>query len=140
MRRTIHEVWAWAILAFYALAGVAPAQDLVICFEPDGTMAVEAAAPGGCKPRVGGQEVRVDAERPGVACCPCTDIHLPTRVEDAQAKPETASAPELPSSPAVMPWVDAFALVAPAVPDRSGFDAPRQPPGLARIRTVVLRI
>lgn len=140
MCRRIHEVWAWAILAVYALAGVAPAQDLVICFEPDGTVAVEAAAPGGCKPTCRSDEVRVDAERPEVACCSCTDIHLPTRVEDPQAKLGTASAPQLPPAPAAIPWVDALAIVSPTVPDRSGSDAPRQPPGLARIRTVVLRI
>ena len=137
MAKKVHKLTAWLALAVYLLSGLAPAQELVVCLEPDGTLALEAAEIGGCTPCGGAEELPPEEQQGiGIECCPCTDIPLPTRAEDAQAKPKSAGAPDL----ALPPCLVTVLFVDPAPLPPTGIDPPGAPASLDRIRTVVLRV
>jgi hypothetical protein len=137
---TLHKLAAWLVLVAYGLSGVSPAHALVLCLEPDGSVALEAAAPAGCTPCGGEQGSGRDVERAGADCCPCVDIPLPTQAEESQARPRTcdgaavAAVAHPPVLRADVPTAEPAALARPA------HAAPRPAPGLALIRTVVLRV
>jgi hypothetical protein len=137
----IHKVAAWLVLLAYLFSGIAPAEQLVLCIEPDGTVALEMAAPGGCTP-CGPESLGDDSEGAGLECCPCTDIPLPSQSEDPQLRPKASgdSSPAIsflaPSHPAPF----AIRESAPFAPLPAFESHARSAPRLALIRTVVLRV
>ncbi len=140
MRRSIHKLTAWLVLVAYMLSGVSPAQQLVVCLEPDGSIVLEAAEDGGCTPCGGTEESSREVERLAAECCPCVDIPLPTQDEGPQAKPKASDAQI--SSFSVLPpcFLATVAWVEPAKLAFTAGDQPRQAQRIELIRTVILRI
>jgi hypothetical protein len=122
------------------LTGVSPSQELVLCFEPDGTIALE--VPGAnrtCDPRGEsgqGQDVRAVSDG---QCCACTDIAIGERSEEVLVQPSKATV-HFDASVAMAP----VTLVRPqgnGTERRKRVDALPEPPGvLAHIRTIELRV
>ena len=138
MKRGIHKLATWLVLVAYLLTGLAPAQQLVVCLEPDGRIGLEAATPEGCTP-CGDPEATSSPEVEGfrVDCCACTDIALPCQSDE----PQTRSKDSHGSVAAVAPvyCITAIARIGPG--ELPGFvPEPRPGPNLASIRTVVLRV
>jgi hypothetical protein len=137
VRHGIRELATWAFLVAYLLTAVAPIQGLVLCLEPDGTVAIETAADAdGCEPCGGGSS---EPEGVWVAGCPCVDIPLPSRSGEPEAKPKAGDLAQVPSAavPAASLPAAAFGLARGSLAARA---LPRPPPGLALIQTVVLRV
>jgi hypothetical protein len=124
-----------------ALVGITPAQGLVLCLEPDGTVALEVGAPdsgcGGCTPD-GGQEQ--PSEPTSEENCPCIDIPIFSLGEQTQVQPRTVEisldGPWL--APALAFVAVSAAQVESTVPQV--VDPPRPAERLAHIRTVVLLV
>lgn len=139
MRSSIHKLTTWLVLVAYMLSGVSPAQKLVVCLEPGGSVVLEAAEDGGCTP-CGPEESSREVEQLAAECCPCVDIPLPTQGEGPQAKPKASDAQI--SSVAVLPPCF-LAIVAWVEPAELAFTAggqPRPAQRLELIRTVILRV
>lgn len=139
MRRGIHKLTTWLVLVAYMLSGVSPAQQLVVCLEPDGSVVLEAAEDGACTP-CGPEESSQEVEQLAAECCPCVDIPLPMQGEEAQAKPKASDAQI--SSVAVLPpcFLAIVAWVEQAKLAFTAGDQPRQAQRLELIRTVILRV
>lgn len=140
MKRCLHKLTTWLVLVVYVLSGVSPAQQLVVCLEPDGSVVLEAAEPSGCTPCGVPEDSSGDVESLGVECCPCIDIPLPTQSEEPQAKLKASEGHG--SWAAVVPpsFIAEIARVEPTEPAVSARSQPRPAPGLALIRTVILRV
>lgn len=145
MRGSIpHRLTAWLALVAVILMGIVRSHGPVLCFEPDGTVALESA--GVSRACVGcdepGTEHQSSARMVSLAseCCACLDIpvdasgdeaRVPPSVVERHIAPPLALAAEYSASP-LAPVVARFSA-------RSG--GPPGPPGaLAHIRTVVLRV
>ena len=139
MRRTLHKLTTWLVLVAYMLSGLSPAQQLVVCLEPDGSVVLEAAEDGGCTP-CGPEESSQEVEQLAAECCPCVDIPLPMQGEDPQARPKASDAQV--SSVAVLPpcFLAIVAWVEPAKLAFTASDQPRHAQRLKLIRTVILRV
>ena len=126
-----------------ALTGAVPAQGLMLCLEPDGTLALELGfAESDCSgcPVPGSGDRPDDGSATGEPVCPCVDIPLVSAGEQQQLK---RKASELPLDVAEVPVQAPFArLLAPFLAPRelSRTLAPRPPPDLALLRTVVLLV
>ena len=140
MQRGLQRLATWLVLAAYMLSGVSPAQELVLCLEPDGSVVLEAAVPSGCTPCGIPEEPSGEQESVGVECCPCIDIPLPTQDEEPQAKPKSSKGHGSWAAIASPTWIAAIPRVEPAGPALSPRARPRPAPGLALIRTVILRV
>ena len=140
MRRGIHKLTTWLVLVAYMLSGVSPAQQLVLCLEPDGRVVLEAAEDGGCTPCGGSEESSREVERLAAECCPCIDIPLPTQDEGPQAKLKAPDAQGWWA--AVLPpcFFATVAWVEPAELALSARNRPRPAQRLELIRTVILRV
>ena len=140
MRRSIHKLTTWLVLVAYMLSGVSPAQQLVVCLEPDGSVVLEAAEGSGCTPCGGTEESSREVKRLAAECCPCVDIPLPTQGEGPQAKPKASDAQSSwfavlpPFCHAIVVWTEPGEL------PLSVGDQPRPAQRLALIRTVILRV
>ena len=140
MRLSIHKLTTWLVLVAYMLSGVSPAQQLVVCLEPDGSIVLEAAVDSGCTPCGETEDSSREGEQLAAECCPCVDIPLPTQGEGPQAKPKASDAQGPwaavlpPSCPSTVAWVE------PAELPLCAGDQPRPAQRLALIRTVVLRV
>jgi hypothetical protein len=139
MHRSLQKLATWLVVVAHLLSGVAPAQQLVVCVEADGRLALEAVEAGECGPCDGpGESSRGADELQGA--CPCVDIPLPTQGDEPQLKPK-ASALEgswAAAVPAVVLPIHARVADAERAPLAVG------PPGeasrLVLIRSVVLRL
>lgn len=134
---------AWLCLVAAVFMGMGPAQAFVLCFDPHGAVALEAAAAdgrcGGCA-AVDASSTTAHSASEDHSDCPCTDIPLVIGSDEAKLRPSpiefdhhaiaTVSA-EI--SPTVKPLGE-------ACPSRVRPHEPRVPPVLALIRTVVLRV
>ncbi len=133
MRGGLHGIMTWLVLVLSLLAGIAPARGVVVCFEADGTAVLElgseAARCGGCP----GTQGQVGGPRD----CPCIDLPL-SPGSGLQAKRDLpgSSSPPLASIPPSA-WAVALAGAACSAPLAR---SPRPAPGLALLRTVVLRV
>lgn len=129
----------WLVLVVTLLSGLAPARELVLCVEPGGTVALELAEASGCTP-CGDSGSTSEGESLGVECCPCTDIPLPAQADDPQVRGRSLSQ-EIGPVWTMAPPLCVLAVVADfragPVPART---VPRPAEGLARIRTVELRV
>lgn len=140
VRRSIHTLTTWLVLVAYMLSGISPAQQLVVCLEPDGGIVLEAALDSGCTPCGETEDSAPDSELLAAECCPCVDIPLPSQGEGPQAKPRASDAQSPwaavlpPSCPSTVAWVEPVEL-----PLGAG-DQPRPAQRLALIRTVILRV
>ena len=140
MRRSLHKLAARLLLVAYALSGVAPAQQLVVCLEPDGTLALEAAAARRCSPCDEPEESSPRVARVDPGCCDCIDVLLPARSEAPQTSAESQ---EVSNLLAVVALPLCLLTIEDSEPARSSLRAcgePRPGPNLALIRTVVLRV
>jgi hypothetical protein len=144
MRSSIRpRLTAWLALVAVLLMGVAPRQELVLCFEPDGTIALEAA---------GASRACADADEPAAGdeasgrlvaaagdCCACLDIPVDAgdeaRVRVSSVELRIDLSPALGAESAVAPLVP---ICAPAF--RPHGEPPGSPGILAHIRSVVLRV
>jgi hypothetical protein len=139
MPRNLHKLATWLVVVAHVLSGVAPAQQLVVCVEADGRLALEAAEAGDCGPcDAPGGSSRGAEELQGA--CPCVDIPLPTQGDEPQLKPKASGV-----EGSWVPGVAAALLpVLPTVADAERAPLAVDPPGavarLALIRTVVLRL
>jgi hypothetical protein len=122
------------------LSGISPAQDLVICLEPDGSVVLEGAEAGACTPCGGTEEASREVERQSGECCPCVDIPLPTQDECLQAKRKASDARG--SHAAVFPpsCLATAACVQPAERALRAGGQPRLAQRIALIWTVILRV
>jgi hypothetical protein len=136
---TLQKLASWLVLVACVISGVSPAQQLVVCLEPDGSVVLEAAAPAGCTP-CGQEDSSREAEQLAAYCCPCIDIPLPTQGEERQARPKASEGHAV--AAAVLPpsCIATIVEAEPARLERSAHAEPRPPPALALIRTVVLRV
>jgi hypothetical protein len=136
MRRR-HRLTTWIFLVVYLLAGLAPAQQLVVCLEPDGNVALEAVDAQGCTP-CGEPEGLEALDEASSQCCPCTDIPLPAHEEEPQLKAKADSGTVVPlASPTGVLVIQVGGSEGSVLAPRG---APRARESLARIRTVVLRV
>lgn len=131
----------WLVRVALLLTGLAPVPGMVVCFEPDGSVALEAFGGRACEgcdaSRPDETPVRVVASEP--SCCTCLDIPLERRDEDA-CVPSPSSELRLPPAALVgmTDWAPVLAFLATPEP-RDG--KPPEPDGtLGRLRTVVLRV
>ncbi len=138
MHRTLHKLATWLVLTAYLLTGFAPGQQLVVCLEPDGTVALEAATDGGCTPC--GDPEQFSSETVRAECCPCTDIPLPMQSDDPQVKLKRSQTHDPSATGIPLACVPAVASAwhPRSISRESG--PPRPAPSLALIRTVVLRV
>ncbi len=145
-RHLIQRIGAWLCLASALFMGLAPAQTLVLCFGPGGTIAVEvspAGTPcGGC-PEVGrasDRTVRVSADLGGANACPCVDIPVGSQERQPKLKPRSV---EL-DGPAPLTALPAFTcsldLDVGRASARSAQLEPRVASALVLIRSVVLLV
>lgn len=140
LRTRIQAVTAWLCVVVIALVGVVPAQGLVLCLEPNGSMALELGSPecGGCAETEGGQQGTDSATHE--QGCPCVDISIFSLGDENQLQ---AKSVELGRTG---PWtaVPQPAVVLPVllVEYRDTVEAPPPRPSslLAQIRTVVLLV
>ena len=140
MQGIIHKLATWLVLVAYMLSGVSPVQPLVVCLEPGGGVVLEAAAPAGCTPCGEEGESSRQAEQVAADCCPCIDIPLPRQGEEPQAKPRASEGHAL-AAAFLRPSFSATIVEAePSRLERCTRAQPRPAPGLAQIRTVVLRV
>jgi hypothetical protein len=140
LRSRLQAVTAWLCVVVIALVGVVPAQGLVLCLEPDGSMALEVGSPecGGCAETEGGHEgIDSAAHEEG---CPCVDIPIFSLGEENQLQAKNVelrlggSWMAAPQSSAVLPVL----LVEPRGTNEA--TPPRPSSLLALIRTVVLLV
>ena len=138
MRRALHKLTTWLVLFAYMLSGISPAQQLVICLEPDGSVVLEAAEESGCTPC--GREETSDEAILAAACCPCVDIPLPTQDEGLQARPKSS---DLQGSWTAVPppsWPARVVTVERPETELFRDSQPRPAQRLELIRTVILRV
>lgn len=137
----LRTLTAWFCVVLIALVGITPAQSLVLCLEPDGSVVLEVGSPesgcGGCSAD-GGQE------QPSVLPaseenCPCIDIPI-SLGEQTQVQPRTVEVSL--DGPWLAPALECVAVsaaqVASTIPQV--VDPPRPAERLAHIRTVVLLV
>ncbi len=140
LRSRLQAVTAWLCVVVIALVGVVPAQGLVLCLEPDGSMALEVGSPecGGCAETEGGQQGTGSVTHEDG--CPCVDIPLLSRGEENQLQAKSVEL-RLPGPWTAIPQPAAVLPVFPAE-SRITIEAPppRPPSLLAHIRTVVLLV
>jgi len=138
-----HRLAAWLALAAAFFTGVTPSEGLILCFEPDGTVALESSvvsrACGGYEEPATGYEAAARSVSAS-ECCACLDIPVDGAGDEARAPLSTVELRiDLPSAPAAE-----FSLAPPAPPFEGVGDlcrGPPRPPGiLAHIRSVVLRV
>jgi len=138
VRRALSRLTTWLVLAVCVLSGVSPAQALVLCLEPDGSVTLEAAEQRGCAPCDDGEDSAMHVEELGVGCCACVDIPLPqggTQPQVVARVAEAGLAPALPPAPLAR-----IAEPAPVERRCSARARASAPPKLDLIRTVVLRV
>jgi hypothetical protein len=143
MRRGARNLTAWLVLAVCLLASVAPAQALVLCFEPDGRAVLETASNDGCEGCPGTGEAPLAVVEDGVdaGSCACIDIPLPRSSDEPEARLKSGE----PRPPCAL-FLPPLAVVAASLAEPPPALAlaprapPRQAPGLLSIRTVILRV
>jgi hypothetical protein len=140
MGRTILSLAAWLALVVHVLAGVAPAQPLVVCLRADGSVGLEFAEQGRCAAPC--DDAGDPSRRVGSAeadCCPCIDVPLPGRIEQPQAKPENETRFAV---PLILPRAEATIVQDAATHGHRLLVCARPRPGLrlALLRTVILRV
>lgn len=124
------------------LMGVSPSQELVLCFEPDGSIALEVPGENStCDPcSEPGQEGQDERVVSGGQCCDCTDIAICERSEDANVQPSKVGL-HFNTSVALAPvcWLSPLSGIAAELAVR--VERPPGPRGvLAHIRTIQLRV
>lgn len=90
--RPIHRLGTWLCFAAALVMGLAPAQALVFCFGPEGTIALEVSLDsgpcGGC-PEIGAEERESGVVATGGSTgCPCIDIVVGQPEGAVKAKPK----------------------------------------------------
>lgn len=140
VRSRLQAVTAWLCVAVIALVGVVPAQGLVLCLEPDGSMALEVGslACGGCTETEDGQQ-GIDSATQAEGC-PCVDIPIFGLGEENQLQ---AKSIELRLDGTWMAALQASAVLPVSLAEsQTAIEAPppRPPSLLAHIRTVVLLV
>ena len=140
MRRSIHDLAAWLTLVAFLLTGVAPAQQLVVCVEPDGTVAIEAVGQNACAPCGDADGSSDGAGSIGAECERCIDIPLPTRTGDPQAKPKALGIGGSSGIAALPIGSIAARILEPLRPPRVVRGGPPLTNRLASIQIVVLRV
>ena len=139
-RSRLQTVATWLCIVVIALVGVVPAQGLVLCLEPDGSMALELGSSecGGCAETEGGQQGRGSATHEDG--CPCVDIPIFALNEAKQFQSTTVEL-RLDGPWTAAPTFSAMLPVLVAEPSESIVAAPPRPSTLlALIRTVVLLV
>ena len=143
LKRSLRILAAWSCVVVVALTGVVPAQGLMLCLEPDGTLALELGFAendcSGCTSEGTGTQPS-DGAATRESGCPCVDIPLISSGEQQQLKRRTSQLQlDASGAPHLAPFTR---LLLPFADPREVFPsrAPRPPPDLASIRTVVLRV
>lgn len=141
----LQRITAWLCLAAAILTGLAPAQGLVLCLEPDGCVTLEvaacASACGGCGDhREGSQPALASARAEEQGCCACVDVELPALSQDRRIQPRASELALEACLALAPPDSPALAIVVDAVVPAPRSEPPRPPERLAAIRCVVLRL
>jgi hypothetical protein len=127
------RILGWLLLALYALLGVNWGRGLVLCFEPDGHVSIEAGID--CSSCC---EDEGDPEEPALNACPCADV----AVSLGESQFVRLGAPLLDLARAALdtgPVVaSAPAASRPVRPD--GQPRSHASHGLGALRTIVLRV
>jgi hypothetical protein len=142
VRPFLEALLARLFLVAAVLLGASPSQGLVLCFEPDGTIALELPGTDNpCRPsRASGE----DGQDVGIAsrngCCGCTDIAIGERSVDALVQPSRVTFHfDATVTMAPVTW-----LAPPSGIERAPSVRVESPPGprgvLAHIRTIELRV
>lgn len=140
LRSRLQAVTAWLCVVVIALVGVVPAQGLVLCLEPDGSMVLEVGSPecAGCA-EVEGEHEGIDSATREEGC-PCVDIPIFSLGEENKLQAKSVEL-RLGGSWTAAPQ---FSGVLPVliVEPRGTIEAtpPRPSSLLALIRTVVLLV
>jgi hypothetical protein len=142
VRCPAHKLTIWLLLVVHVLAGVSPAQRLVVCLEPDGGVVLETASPAGCSPcdrdEAGERGCGQDDVEGKSGSCACIDIPLPMRDEVPRLKvtdePPVSVAPAPAAALVAVEPVSRFPVRACAA------SPPGTAPRLALVRVAVLRI
>lgn len=141
--RDVEVLLARLCLLAVAFLGLSPSQGLVLCFEPDGRVALEIpGASSTCEPRAGSCCEDDEAERVVLrsTCCDCTDVPIASTDEVTVVHaPDPARYVE---APLAVELSNQAAPVAFASHERwRRVDAPPGPPGiLAHVRAIELRL
>lgn len=137
-------------MLIFAVSSVVPAHGFVLCFEPDGHVAIEAQAEaglcGGClESASAASKATIDsanAPLPNVGGCPCADVPL-GKVEALRIR-DLPRLPTLGEPVAILPVPAAVFGPEPPVPVRANWESCRGPGGPAQhltlLMTVVLRV
>lgn len=136
----LRTLTAWFCVVVIALVGITPAQGLVLCLEPDGTVALEVgdsdSGCGGCTDSGPEQPSGLPASEEN---CPCIDIPIFSLGEETQVQPRTfeisLDGPWLAPAPAC-----AVVSAAHVESTMRLVGPPRPAERLAHIRTVVLLV
>ena len=137
------RVTGWAILVVALLIAFAPGAGTVLCFEPDGTIALEDVRGGGpCTGVDGEHDDGPHLDSPVRSCCACLDVPIGNPAHEFQARCTVELRFELPPvcAPRLAPVV--FVAWVPAHGgERIGPAGPPGPPGSsAHLRAFVLRV
>lgn len=135
----LRTLTVWFCIVLVAFVSVVPVQGLVLCLEPDGSMALEVGSTecGGCAEAEGGQSGSRSVTRE--QGCPCVDISIFSTGEHRQLQAKTIELridvplTAVPAPLAILPVLPAQPLVLIGSP-------PRPAERLAHIRTVVLLV
>ena len=138
LRIRLRALAAWFCVVVIALVGVTPAKGLVLCLEPDGTVALEVgdldSGCGGCTPD-GGQEPSGSTSEEN---CPCIDIPIFSLGEQTQVQPRTVEISL--DGPWLAPALACAGAPAAQVESTIPQIVDRPTENLAHIRTVVLLV
>ena len=141
----LHRLTAWLCLTAAVLMGVAPAQPLVLCLEPDGSVSLEASATGttcdGCPiapncDQASGGTIVTGSE----ASCPCVDTPVPAIGDEDRLPAKSLDLhPDVLGTPALAAFEPApTAALLRHRPPTVG--PPRPSSSTQHIRTVVLHV
>jgi hypothetical protein len=130
---------AWLGLVAALILGLLPGEGMVLCFEPDGTVALELSDSGLPCDDGGTREVSLGSRAPASSCCACLD--LPIGVSSA-ARVRPASVALHAGAPGwIAPVLLRVALATRVELRTASLGRPPAPPGtLTRLRTVELRV
>lgn len=140
------RITIWLCLVYAVIIGIAPAQRLVLCLEPDGSIAVESATQEakcrGCESPSTDVPSTPNSLSSNHEDCPCIDLLIASPdKENTLAVKKVESRVEFPPSPLPVPMTFGAGLVSLRNSNEQfRVDSPRSSPLRPLIRSVVLRV